>query len=341
MARSNFSSGSVARTRRNVARLGLLAGCLLCASAGTRAETLSVLGGFSESDDYSASTYAWALEYREAVGSRFAASLEWLNEGHTQANRRDGGAAQFWWNAPKWFDRVSFSVGAGPYLYFDTETTVTAKEYSDDHGIGGVFSGAMLVDLGGHWVLTVKVSDMYTPGDVGTYHVLVGAGYDFTDVDHLLSKMSAASEDSFPDGRQQVQVFGGRTIFNDRDASQAYTYGADYRLQLNHWSDWSAAWFDDPGSPPGLNERLATQFWIVDHIQRARLALSVGLGAYVQLGAKPASSSVPFARLSGLTGIRGDWQWTPRTSVILTWYRRFTEDDADRDILTLGVGWRF
>jgi hypothetical protein len=65
------------------------------------------------------------------------------------------------------------------------------------------------------------------------------------------------------------------------------------------------------------------------------------MGAYVELGAQPSSSSVPFERLSGLSGIRGEWQWTPRTSLILTWYRKFTEDDADRDILTLGLGWRF
>jgi len=319
----------------------LLGMWLLCATSTLHAETLSALGGLSESDDYSASTYAWALEFREAIGSKYAASLEWLNEGHTQANRRDGGVVQFWLNSPRWLNRITFSVGAGPYIYCDTETTVTTRGYADDHGIGGVISGAMLIDLGHHWVLSVKASDLYTPGDVGNYQVLVGAGYDFTEVDRLFTAVGAETEDTHPDGRQQVQVFAGRTIFNDRDSSQAYTYGADYRFELNRWSDWSATWFDDPGSPPGLTDRLASQLWIVDRIPRARLALSVGMGGYLELGAKPASRSVPFERLSALSGIRADWQWTPRTSVILTWYRKFTEDDADRDILTLGLGWRF
>jgi hypothetical protein len=79
----------------------------------------------------------------------------------------------------------------------------------------------------------------------------------------------------------------------------------------------------------------------VDQIKRARLALGIGMGAYLELGAKPASSTVDFERVSALSGIRADWQWTPRTSVVLTWYRKFTEDDADRDILTLGLGRRF
>ena len=313
---------------------------LLSASPATRAETLSVSGGLSESDDYSASTYAWAFEYREALGNQFAVSLEWLNEGHTQANRRDGGVAQFWLNAPKWLDRITFSVGVGPYLYFDTETTVTPRGYADDHGIGGLFSGAMLVDLGHHWTLSVKASDVYTPGDVGNYQLLVGAGYDFTDADHLLSQVSSG-EDADPEGHQQVQVFAGRTIFNDRDASQADTFGAEYRYEIKRWLDWSATWFDDPGGEDGLKDRVASQLWIVDHIKRARLILGVGVGAYLELGAKPASSAASFERISGVSGIRADWQWTARTSVLLTWYRKFTEDDADRDILTLGLGWRF
>ena len=327
------------RPRLSMARVALLGLGLLCLSFASGAETLSVSGGLSESDDYSASTYAWALEYREAIGDRYAASLEWLNEGHTQANRRDGGVAQFWLNAPKWLNRVTFSVGVGPYFYCDTETTVTVKGYADDHGIGGLFSGAMLLELGHHWILTMTASDVYTPGDVGNYQVLIGAGYDFTDVDHLISEVSERAEQTDPDGRQQAQVFGGQTVFNDRDSRQAYTFGADYRFQLNHWSDWSATWFDDPGS--GLKNRLASQLWIVDQIKRARLALGIGMGAYLELGAKPASSTVDFERVSALSGIRADWQWTPRTSVVLTWYRKFTEDDADRDILTLGLDWRF
>jgi hypothetical protein len=330
------------RARRVGMASGVLLGLgVLCACPVLHAETLSVLGGLSESDDYSASTYAWALDFRTALGERYAASLEWLNEGHTQANRRDGGVAQFWLNAPRWLNRISFSAGIGPYIYCDTETTVTARGYADDHGIGALISGAMLLDLGHHWIVSVKASDVYTPGDVGNYQVLLGAGYDFTDVDHLLTEVSAKAGDTDPDGRQQLQVFGGRTIFNDRDASQAYTFGADYRFELNHWSAWSAAWFDDPGSPEGLNNRLASQLWLVDRIKRAHLALSVGLGGYLELGPKPLPSAVPFERLSGLSGIRGDWQWGERTSVILTWYRKFTEDDADRDILSLGLGWRF
>lgn len=315
--------------------------CLLAGSGASHSETLSALGGFSESDDYSASTYAWAIDYREALGSRYALSLEWLNEGHTEADRRDGGVAQFWINAPRWFNRVTFSLGAGPYVYFDTETTVTAKGYSDDHGIGGVFSGAILVDLGHHWVATAKISDLYTPGTIGTYHVIIGAGYDFTAVDHLLSTVAAASSDSDGDARQQLQVFGGPTIFNSRDSHDTYTYGVDYRWQLNHWSDWSATWFHDLSGVGGLKNRLATQLWAVDRIEHAHLSLGIGMGGYVDLGPQPDSNTLPFERFAGLSGIRADWQWAANTSLVLTWCRKFTEDDADRDILTLGLARSF
>jgi hypothetical protein len=315
--------------------------CLWGLLAPARAETLSALGGLSESDDYSASTYAWALEYREAIGSHYALSLEWLNEGHTEADRRDGAVAQFWFDAPRWFNRVTFSLGAGPYIYFDTETTVTAKGYSDDHGIGGVFSGAMRVDLGHHWVATAKISDLYTPGTIGTYHLMIGAGYDFTDLDHLLSTVAKPSGEPDIDAPQQVQVFGGPTIFNTRDSRDTYTFGVDYRFQVNHWSDLSATWFHDLSGYSGLKNRLAAQVWAVDRIERANLSLGIGMGGYVDLGPQPDSSAVPFERFAGLSGIRADWQFLAHTSVVLTWYRKFTEDDADRDILTLGLARSF
>jgi hypothetical protein len=66
----------------------------------------------------------------------------------------------------------------------------------------------------------------------------------------------------------------------------------------------------------------------------------VGIGPYVALGPLPAARSSS-ARLSGIYALRADWRVAPHLALIATWYRTFTNDDLDRDVICLGLGWRF
>ena len=141
--------------------------------------------------------------------------------------------------------------------------------------------------------------------------------------------------------RQQIQLFAGEMIYNQLSSHQDRTVGLEYRLALVPWAAWSATWFHTVGSTSsGQREQLASQVWLVDSVLDGRLALSAGLGVYTPLGAQP-SGEESSAALSGLSGLRAEWCWSRYSSVMLTWYRSFTNDDDDRDIITLGYELRF
>jgi len=318
-------------------------GVSLAAMVSTvRAETLMAMGGFNDTDDHTGQTYAWEVEYQEMLTPHVAASFAWLNEGHFIGHYRDGAMAQIWLSAPEWRERFRFSLGVGPYVYFDTEANASNRGYSDVHGIGAIITQALAVDLSRFWFVSLHTSETYAPGDVGTFAVLLGGGYRFSTSDYLLDalKDDAGTVGAWLRGEQQVQLFGAEKVFNNLDYRQKASFGVDYRIALSGWSALSATWFDDPTSAGGLHDRLASQFWVMHSIDRAHLSLSVGLGPYVQLGAQPSGATTNFDRVSGLSGLRADWAWSEHFSLIFTWYRKFTDDDEDRDIFALGVGWR-
>jgi hypothetical protein len=343
-----FPNGIVRRSDGRAAKRVAAGACILLAGtlSVAQAESIIGMGGINDTNDHTARTYSWQIEYQQPLVNQqplvplFAASFSWLNEGHVPYHQRDGAVAQLWVGTPVWHD-LRASLGVGPYLYFDTEATDSVRGYTDAHGVAGILTTSLEYELNRSWFVSLNASEIYAPRNVSTYTVLLGVGYRLTALDDLFQSLNIGTDNAPLEmsARQQVQAFGGKKIYNDLDPRQTDTFGADYRFSLTRWAAWSATWFNDPGSAPGLHDRVASQLWLVHGIDRAHLALSLGLGTYVQLGANAARTGT--SRASGLSGIRADWEWAPHTSLVFTWYRRFTEDDEDRDILTLGLAWRF
>ena len=90
--------------------------------AGACAQSLAALAGLTESDNHQTDTYAWQIEFQQQLTPLLSGSVSWLNEGHIPDHHRDGATAQLWLNSPAWHQRIVLSVGAGPYVYFDTES---------------------------------------------------------------------------------------------------------------------------------------------------------------------------------------------------------------------------
>jgi hypothetical protein len=302
------------------------------------AQSLAVLAGLTESDDHQIQTYAWQIEFQQQLTPLLSGSLSWLNEGHVPDHHRDGAAAQLWLNSPRWRDRIVLSVGAGPYVYFDTQPADSGRGFSNVHSLAAVFSAAATADLGAGWFLRLNLNDVWAPADVGTYSVLLGGGYRFGSSG---SAAPASSERAASDYRQQIQLFAGEMILNDPSSRSGRTYGADYRFELARWAAWSASWFYDPGSPSGRRDRAATQLWLVEPMAGDRLALSIGLGVYTEVGPQTRPTASSPNPVSGLSGLRAEWLFSRRSSLVLTWQRTFTNDDDDRDIIALGYAFRF
>jgi hypothetical protein len=307
-------------------------------SAPARSETLLALAGVTDASNDPVNTYGWQLEFQEPISSQLGASLAWLNEGHTLGHHRDGLATQLWLGMPAWRNRMQFNFGVGPYFYFDTQQESSARGYSDVHSVAGIASASLSLNITHSWFMNLRVNGIYAPGDVSSIGFLVGGGYHFSRSERALS--SSGSDGSPQFARQQIQLFAGEMIYNELNSHQDRTLGLEYRLALVPWAAWSATWFHNIGSTSSQREQIASQLWLVDSVLEGRLALSAGVGIYTPLGAQPAGEEKS-AALSGLSGLRLEWCWSRNSSVMLTWYRSFTNDDDDRDIITLGYGFRF
>ncbi len=320
-------------------RLPAIVACAIAATLAlspelARSDTVDVLAGISTSGS-AGHSYGWQLAFEKAISAQFGASASWINEGHFSENERDGAAAQFWWHVPSWREGVGLNLGLGPYVYFDTQPSTSIRGYHDLHGAGAVVSASLTARVRGPFYLQLRANEIMTDGNPGTVGVLLGVGYRF---DGAPGRVPAAGTTAVGPG-STLELFGGQAITNTLSTRTYPILGLDYRLDVARWAAWSATWFDDPDAAPGLHDRAATQFWLRDSPVDS-LTFSLGLGPYLQLGDEGSGASAP-ARVSGLSGLRVDWQWATRVSLIATWYRLFTQDDRDRDLITLGLGWRF
>ena len=312
------------------------------ATAPAHAERLMALAGVTEGSTPPNSSYGWELAFEYALSRRSAVSLAWINEGHFAQHARDGAAGQYWLNGATWWKgRLRLELGGGPYLYFDTQPSDSVRGYSDIHGVGGILSVSLAADVANKLFLDLRANQIVTSGNFSSLGLLFGVGYDFGGGPGTAAPGNTGNDQSPADGGSVLQVFGGKLISNSLSDQQSSAVGADYRIAVTRWVAWSATWFDDLEGGAGLHQRLATQIWLLDHPFGHRLTFGVGLGPYVLLGALPSGSATPSARVSGISALRVDWQFTGKLSAILAWYRTFTNDDRDRDIITVGLGWHF
>jgi hypothetical protein len=327
-----------------VQRVACVVIALAVAPIAARGENVLALAGFDHATSTGDDTYGWQFEVQEPLFQQLSVSLSWLNEGHISRHRRDGAAAQLWFNSPMWFDRLQFSIGAGPYIYFDTEQESTNRGYSDVHSAAGAFSASLSLDLSKSWFLALNVNAIYAPGDVNSLGVLFGGGYHFGASERSESTVGTDADADTPNRRQQIQLLLGETIQNDLDfetgSSEQRTAGLEYRLALTRWVAWSATWFHEFDVGQASHDQAATQLWVVDSLPGGRFSLGAGVGIYVPLESPQGGVPGGTSPLSGLSGLRVEWNLSPRSSLIVTWYRSFTRDDSDCDIITLGYGFR-
>lgn len=297
------------------------------------------LAGIIDTNDHSGISYTWQLHYRKPLTTRLSGSLAWINEGHVPDHHRDGGAALLWFNGPKWRERLALEFAVGPYFFFDTVPSSDLRGFEDIHGLGEILSVALTYQRQSPWSLHLNLSEIHTPGNSSTLSLLMGAGYRFGEFRRHAAQ-PATDIAPAPARNREIQLFGSKVISNSLDARESRAIGADYHFEFLPWAAWSATWFYRPEGQNGQHNRVATQLWLVENFSDEHLSFSAGIGGYARLGPQRVDTGDPPEKINGLFGLRAEWQWTPRTSLILTGYRRISTDDRDYDIFALGVGWR-
>ncbi len=303
------------------------------------AQELAALVG--QTDGGGESTYGWQMEYRQPLLPYFDASFSYLNEGHLFHHQRDGGAVQLWAVTPRWRDRISFALGAGPYAYFDTQYIARPPWYRNYHGIGEIYTGSLTFDATENWFARLNLSEVHAPGNVDTRLILIGAGYRFEGLFEQ-GGASGGSGSEEVSGINQLGVFAGQTSDNnyytsyDNDAS--LTFGVEYRRAMTNHIELSAGWLNEDDGLDGRHNSVLGEIWVVQRLG-GRFSVGLGTGPYYALQPYSGFDGLHASRLAGMVSMTGGWQLTHSLMARIIWHRAVTHDDQDRDIILAGLAW--
>jgi len=327
-----------ARRARPAAIALLLFACL---SAGADAEEIALLGGATDTDEDKSGSYAWGLEYREELLSHLDASLGYLNEGHLPGHHRDGGMLQFWANTGSWRDRFTLALGAGPYVYFDTQFHDNYAGYRNEHGVALIVSGRVTYSLSSKWFALLDINKVML-ADPGTRSVMLGVGY-------RLERFTAT-----PDGQRssdqvggagtlqnEVGFFIGQTVLNNLSSNKSTDFGFEYRYRVARHVELSGSLLNEGVGAVERHASIIGEMWAIQELLGRRFAVGLGAGPYVALSAYDTHDGRPGARVVGLASMTLSWRFTRPLVLRVSWHRAFTSDDEDRDIITAGFGLRF
>ena len=299
-------------------------------------EVVVRVGDTRETGSTSASqTYSYGFSYFQGFGENLMWSVGYLNEGHFSSDKRDGIDVQGWARVNLLNRHLSLGVGAGPYLYWDTVLGSNRANFTDEHGVGAIFSAVANWYTDSRFFYQAKVNYVVTANSIDTLSATIGIGYQL-DKPTTPGPLTGPSPAPVQDLKDEVTFFGGRTVTN---AGHDYATGAEsfqYRYNLAPHFDWTVGWLNEhhPVSRTGP----ITEIWAGRTFLNDRFGLEIGTGPYA---AYDYHGEDNVTKLDWLAGISGSIRFTEHWLVRGTWQRVTTGNDRDSDIFLVGAGYRF
>jgi len=331
------------RWRRRLLTLAASALAMLAAHAG--AQELVVLGGLHTNppvpgeDDRSD---AYAYVYQQNFAEHWYGTYTYLNEGHLGAHHRDGHSFQLWWRYLMLDRRLALSLGAGPYLSFDTTNPQPDGGHVNQHGVSMLASAAATWYVGGAWLLQARFNRTVFASSFQSNTLLLGVGYQLDRGDRPGPFLAppTAYEAIAPN---ELDVMLGGSIINSFEHDTALAGAVEYRRRLWRYVDGTVTYLDEGSSDVLRRAGVATQAWITGTFLRNHLTLGVGLGPYyatslINRGPDPDPSP---SRWAGLLTLSASYRFNDHWAARLSWYRAMTGYNRDADVFLTGVGYRF
>lgn len=329
--------------RRRLSSLALAALAALTAPAG--AQELMVLGGMHTNPPVPGSDdrgYVYAYVYQQNFTDHWYGTYTYLNEGHLDDHHRDGHSLQLWWRYLALDRRLALSLGAGPYLSFDTTDPGDNGTHTNQHGVSMLASAAATWYVGGPWLLQARFNRTVFASRFQSNTLLLGVGYQLDRGDRPGPFLAppTAYEASAPN---EVDLMLGGSIVNSFDHDTALAGSIEYRRRLWRYVDGTLSYLDEGSSPVLRRAGVAAQGWINGTFLHDHLTLGLGLGPYYATllhDTGPASDPSP-SRWAGLVTLSASYRFDQHWVARLSWYRVMTKYDRDSDVFVTGVGYRF
>ncbi len=322
-------------------RLTVATVVLLAALAPARAGSheVAVLAGGMDVVGTRDTSYAWQLEYRQAVRGRLRWSVAWLNEGHPPGHHRDGFAISGWITDRLWDDRVEVGVGAGPYRFFDTVRAADGGPENLD-AWGGLLSFSASVRLDRRRLLRFTAARTFTGRDIETHVYVAGLGWELAPSPPEAVRPRGAPRPLRRTVEQELMVFGGQSIVNTFRSPGAFARGVEYRRGISPHVDWTMSWINEGRPGPTERDGLAAQAWLENGFHDERLVLGFGAGPYLYSDKEKPEIDAGGDRygVASVVTISTGWRFGKRWFTRLNWNRVVSFYDRDADVIVLGFG---
>jgi hypothetical protein len=280
-------------------------------------------------------TRGYSLAYFHRLAGPLLGSFTYLNEGHHPDHHRDGFGAQLWLEAGGAQSRFSLAAGAGPYRYFDTVRTSSGDGFEDHSGWAGLYSLAATWRPSGRWFGQVRFNRVIARNSINTSSLMAGIGLRLDSDESSAAGASALASDG---RRNELLVFGGRTIMNSIADEKAPARAIEYRRELGREVSASVTLLDEGDTQIARRSGVVVQAWLEPSFQDDRLTLGVGAGPYLAYDRRrPGNEAVIIAALSLTASWRIGDAWAARATFhrVVSFYHR------DSDVFLLGLGYRF
>ena len=288
----------------------------------------------------------WGLQYLQQPYPFLGISFGYLNESQYRTpdehypwhHARDGGSVQLWAMSPTWFGHFQLAAGAGPYVYFDTQSEPPPIGYRDYHELAEIYTISLRYVTPSGWFARLDVNEIHAPGSVDARILELGVGYRGGSLTGP-SDTGPADESGAPPYTEQLTVLAGRTGNSNWNATQTDAYGVEYRHTLSNHVDLSATWLSEADGISGRHDGITAQVWLTDRFFSGKFLVGIGAGPYVALRSHIAEDGQEAPNAQGVVAMTAAFQLTRRLVARLVWDRAFTNDNLDRDIVLGGLAW--
>lgn len=298
------------------------------------------------------SSSAWGLEFRKSLCPHLALSMAYLNDGHFPGHHRDGVSVEAW--VPFTLTHGStFSIGAGPFYYFDTENASNPGGYADVHGWAWLFSADLRIPFNGDpyhagWFTDVRFDWSAPAKDIETHSFALTIGYQMNS-DFAVERDYQNTVLGFAEN--EIVAYAGKTVVNSFSSQSSFAKSVEYRRALGYEFLRGSITFVNEGDARLIRRSgVIYELWLEPSFWNGNASIGVGWGGYTAIDKYRHSpgrhvsyvvSMTLSARFLNLIPCLQDTPIAERTDFRATWHRIVTDYNRDTDILLFGVGYRF
>jgi len=283
--------------------------------------------------------WGYGIAYRKIFAPYFAASLAYLNDAHFPGHHRDGVTAEAWIPIIPLTDRITLSVGGGPFYYYDTVFANNNGGYADAHGWAWLASVDATIQpwrSWSHFFIDARID--YTAPSKSIETTSVGLGFGYRGFSDIHTPGNSAGSEGFPPN--EVVASYWKTVTNSFQSSEhtSRAEAIDYRRQIWHEIRASVGILNEGDTQLIRRNGITAEGWLEPSFDSGLWSIGAGFGFYSAIDKYRAS---PGRHVSDVVSATISLRPIKNFDIRFLWHRIVTDYNRDTDVVLWGLGYRF